>query len=97
MLTDLQKQNQILRRLRIKKAKSIKTHTKQEWLCMLKEFPYCVKCKKTNIILYKDHIIPIYQTERNPSDSIENIQPLCKSCNSSKSGDSTNYIKIIKN
>ncbi len=38
--------------------------------------------------LTKDHIVPIYQ---GGDDSILNIQPMCRNCNSSKGNDTTDY------
>lgn len=52
----------------------------------------CVKCcQEMNGFLDKDHVIPIYI---GGSDSIDNIQPLCRSCNCSKSRDDTNWVAI---
>mgnify|MGYP007071596812 CR=1 FL=1 len=78
----------LLRSERMSEARKKGTHTKEQWkrlieICENK----CVKCGNEDIV--KDHIKPIYQ---GGSDSINNLQPLCKFCNSSKGADSTNYI-----
>ena len=66
------------------------SHTLQEWLDLKKKHNYCcVICKtseqelikKTNEGLTEDHKIPL---TKNGTDYIWNIQPLCRSCNSSK-------------
>ena len=81
--------NSVLRRERLKKARELATHTKEEWDRMQQFFDYtCVKCGATNKKIVKDHITPIYQ---GGSDGIENLQPLCYSCNSSKGADNTDY------
>jgi len=58
------------------------SHTLQEW----KELKillsnHCLGCWKRYIRLTEDHIIPL---SKNGTDLIDNIQPLCKSCNSQK-------------
>ncbi len=88
-LSDKQKRSK-----RLSEARKKGTHTIQEWeilqiVCENK----CVKCgaDKNNLYgkeLVRDHIIPIYQ---GGSDSIENIQPMCKNCNSGKHSDITDY------
>ena len=48
----------------------------------------CLCCGKTNIKLTVDHVLPIKMGGRN---IIENIQPLCKSCNSKKGARHIDY------
>lgn len=72
---------------RLSEARKKGTHLKQEWENMKTFFNECVRCNSINEIV-KDHIIPIYQ---GGSDSILNIQPLCKKCNSSKGAENKDY------
>ncbi len=78
-------ENKLLRSERLKLAREKGTHTKIEWENMKSFFNECLMCGN-NDNLVKDHIKPIYQ---GGSDSIDNIQPLCRSCNASKGSDST--------
>lgn len=54
----------------------------------------CVCCKVSGSIevLTMDHIIPISKRGMN---TIDNIQPLCQSCNSRKFTHSINYLKLL--
>jgi 5-methylcytosine-specific restriction endonuclease McrA len=79
--------NKNLRSQRLSLARSKGTHTKIEWQNMRLYFSECLKCGANDDIV-KDHIIPIYQ---GGSDSIDNIQPLCRKCNASKGSKSINY------
>lgn len=78
---------------RLVAARKIAKHTPEEWHAMQHIFGGCVKCGISSADLHgeectKDHIIPVF---KGGSDGIENIQPLCRQCNSSKSADGTDY------
>lgn len=65
---------------RLSRAREKGTHTKLEWELLVNVCGNaCVRCGAEGVV--KDHITPIYQ---GGSDGIENLQPLCRKCNSSK-------------
>lgn len=67
--------------------------TLQEWKDVKNQYKHrCLCCGKFEpyIVLTADHIIPLSKGGRN---SIENIQPLCRSCNSKKYTNTISYIK----
>lgn len=66
------------------------SHTVEEWENIKKLHKYrCVTCHRRRK-LYRDHIIPV--TVLGSTNSINNIQPLCQQCNSSKS----NHVDAVK-
>lgn len=77
---------------RILKNKSSGSHTLNEWKNLKETYNWiCLCCNKSEpeITLSEDHIVPLTQ---DGSDDIENIQPLCRSCNSIKHTKIINYI-----
>lgn len=59
------------------------TISTKEWQELKEKYNFtCLCCKKENLKLTMDHIIPLALGGRH---SIENLQPLCGSCNSMKS------------
>lgn len=57
------------------------SHTEAEWQAILTRASHrCAACRKKKI-LHRDHIVPV---SKGGSNYALNIQPLCKSCNSSK-------------
>jgi 5-methylcytosine-specific restriction endonuclease McrA len=79
---------------RLAEARRKGTHTAEEWQRMLVFFRNeCLRCGAKSDDLFggmpvKDHIVPIYQ---GGDDSIVNLQPLCRNCNSSKGPDTTDH------
>jgi hypothetical protein len=71
-------------RRRALKRNAIGGHTQGDWETLKAQYNWtCCGCGKSepNTKLTEDHIIPLI---KGGSDNIENIQPLCKSCNSKK-------------
>jgi len=74
------------------RKKSSGHFTLGEWELLKKQYNYtCPACgkKEPEIKLEIDHIIPL---SKGGSNWIENIQPLCRSCNAKKH---TNYLKYV--
>lgn len=72
------------------KLNAIGSHAFGEWELLKKQYGFTCPCcyrKEPDIKLTEDHIIPL---SKGGSNFIENIQPLCRNCNSKK------HTKIIK-
>jgi 5-methylcytosine-specific restriction endonuclease McrA len=68
------------RRARIKNAQG--TIKRGEWLELCEKFGnQCLRCGARGVKLTLDHIVPL---SKGGSNTIDNAQPLCKSCNSRK-------------
>lgn len=75
------------RHQRIREAREKGTHTPEEWDALLQACQArCVKCWSSGVV--KDHIIPV---AKGGSDSIDNLQPLCATCNGAKGNEQKDY------
>jgi 5-methylcytosine-specific restriction endonuclease McrA len=71
-----------------REAKAGGYFTVQEWKALCKKHHYrCLCCGKRKK-LTADHVIPV---SKGGTSSIDNIQPLCKSCNSKKKDKTIDY------
>lgn len=68
------------------------THTEEEWDKLKEDFNNTCPCCLTSNELVKDHIIPLALGGRN---DIQNIQPLCRSCNAKKHTKEIRYQPIF--
>jgi 5-methylcytosine-specific restriction endonuclease McrA len=65
------------------------TFTADEWKELLNKYGNkCLCCGRNDIKVTIDHVVPLILGGRN---SIENLQPLCKSCNSRKNATTIDY------
>lgn len=69
------------RKWRLRKARFLGTHTREEWLTLKERIGKCVICGTIDDEIVKDHIKPI---AKGGCDCIQNIQPLCHPCNARK-------------
>lgn len=70
-------------------SKNRGTHTAQEWFALVSFCGFkCVACGGSTSALTKDHVIPVVF---GGSDRIDNLQPLCRFCNSEKQMKAIDY------
>ena len=78
-------------RRRVRKLHAKGSHTAREWEQLKTQYgDRCLRCGKTNVPLTRDHVIPLV---KGGPDSIDNIQPLCRSCNGQKYDKTIDYRK----
>lgn len=78
---------------RVRKLSNGGTFSSDEWIMLCNKYGNkCLCCERTDVKLTVDHVIPIVKGGRN---SIDNIQPLCKSCNSKKGMKIIDYRGVI--
>lgn len=82
------KVSQALRYSRLCAARERGTHTTAEWTEMLRLCGgHCARCREGKPV--RDHVIPV--TDEASTDGIENLQPLCRSCNQTKGTRCTDF------
>lgn len=64
------------------------SYTQQEWIDLCEKFDNICLCCRQSLPLTPDHIVPL---STGGSNSIDNIQPLCLSCNSRKQNKTIDY------
>ena len=85
--TNRERRREHARRYTSRKRANGGSHTVEEWLALCDAYDgKCARCGAEEQTL--DHIVPVLL---GGSNDIENIQPLCRSCNSSKGAKELDY------
>lgn len=90
-VNNLEKERERTRNYRSRRYGNGDVITSQEWIDLKDYYQFtCLCCKRTepHIKLELDHVVPLSKGGRN---LIENAQPLCRSCNSSKNDKTIDY------
>ena len=83
----IQRRCQTIRRAR--KLLLTKHFTQQEWLDLLEKYGHrCLCCNAADKTLEVDHVVPL---KIGGTNTIDNIQPLCRSCNARKHAKHIDY------
>ena len=76
-------------RHRTKKSAAGGSHTAAEWYALVNHYGNkCLCCGRADAKLTADHVVPV---SKGGTSNIDNIQPLCGACNSSKGDKGTDY------
>lgn len=76
-------------RRRTRKTLAGGSFTAAEWKALVEHYGgKCLRCGRTDVKLAADHVIPV---AKGGTSNIDNIQPLCKPCNSHKHDKTIDY------
>lgn len=92
LITTPARKRLLTERHRLLKRNAEGSHTVGDWETLKAQYNWTCPCcgkREPEIKLSKDHIIPLV---KGGSDNIENIQPLCRRCNSKKHTKTIKYI-----
>jgi 5-methylcytosine-specific restriction endonuclease McrA len=76
-------------RRRTRKTAAGGSYTTSEWKALVNHYGNkCLRCGREDVKLTADHVVPV---AKGGTSDIDNIQPLCYSCNSSKGAKTIDY------
>ncbi len=83
------KANEKTRRYQSRKAIAGGSYSADEWEALVEHYGNrCLCCGRTDVKIVVDHVVPV---TKGGSSNIDNIQPLCQSCNSRKGTKTIDY------